>query len=343
MDPAHVARLATPFAAVAVVGLVGWFGPVPKAPPGDWTSRPCPAQPNLTADVGTWFRIDPKIGSDGWLTGQRLELGGRAVSRTVSLPAESFAAGPYGSTVLVGDDDERRSRLRLLDPARGCAVDLGSNAEVVRSAVIEPSHRTIVEHRVGRANRADLGVFRQPVVGGSSTRVLEPLPGDELYGPTFTTELQAADDGRVAATSCGETMCRARIVEADGARWLAGELGPVVGFLGASVVAYRPCGGLPCTLLRLDRGGARTTIDLEAGSSRVVGARLVYETGGGRWLAMLGASDASPVLQPLPGGVRLVPRAAVAGGGAGSSGAGWLAPDGRIPAGGPAAAMEVAQ
>ena len=54
------------------------------------------------------------------LTVGQLGAGGR----TIDLPPESFATGPWAGRVLVGADDGARSRLSLVDVGAGCATPL---------------------------------------------------------------------------------------------------------------------------------------------------------------------------------------------------------------------------
>ncbi len=72
-----------------------------------------------------WFRADPRLDGAGALDGQRLTVGrrGGGAPATLDLPAESFAAGPFGDLILVGEDDGITSALATLDLAAGCRVD----------------------------------------------------------------------------------------------------------------------------------------------------------------------------------------------------------------------------
>ena len=159
MESLRWLRLA-PLAAVIAAGALGPGRPVSGAgaarrgtlPRARWRTR---------ADrpgAGAWYRLDPVLDRTGTLAAQRLTAGiAGQPSRQLDLAPESFASGPVGGLVLAGEDDGTVSRLRLLDPARGCATAVADEPAVIRSAVLDPDGRSIVEHRVDRTTRADLG------------------------------------------------------------------------------------------------------------------------------------------------------------------------------------------
>ena len=145
------------------------------APRGAWTPDVCAGTPRIGDSAsGSWYRIDPVIG-DGTRTGQRLVLGhaGDRGTRALDLDAESFAAGPFGGTTLIGTDDGRRSRLSLVDTSRGCAWPVVDTSDVVRTATVASDGATLYEFRVDRKTRADLGVWRRALDGkqGAVTRL----------------------------------------------------------------------------------------------------------------------------------------------------------------------------
>lgn len=326
-----------------------------------WVPRACvgPALDRITAArdqsaatpadlVGTpWFRLDPVLEGDGSLRGQRLTLGldGARTVRSLGQAAESFAAGPFGRVILAGSDDGATSRLQAIDVANGCAWAVGDERSVIRRATIDPSGTYVYEVRVRRDDRADDGIWQSPLDGRSAARrVLAPLPVDERFGRTFSTEFgwDSAGD-RLAVQSCGESACRTRIIRPDGGQTVtldAPGLGPLVGLDGDRVVTYGACRGLPCPIVSTDvRTGARRVLAPDSGLAVVVqtsnGSRLVHEvgagaTGGLRVVSLDGGSSAD--LGPLPAGLRLHPVAARAEA-ATRLPPDWvlLAPDGRIP------------
>jgi hypothetical protein len=282
-------RVIAPLAAIAVVVAVGLARP-PSLQAGDppWDPPPCPPGHPSGGTGAAWYSLEPVLDANGWLSGRRLVLGDLAgtLTRRLDLPPESFASGPVGGRVLVGDDDGTRSRLRVVDVAAGCVVELGREASVVRSAVLVADGSTAWEHRVNRATRADEGVWRRPLTGGA-VRVLPGLPVEAGYGPTFSTELLPAADGRLAVVSCGEERCRIRVLDpGSGQVARIDGTGPLLGIERGRAIAYAVCPGLPCPVDTIDIAtGLRTTIVADAGPAALAGAArpaLVHERSDGR-------------------------------------------------------------
>ena len=217
MEVLRFARALVPLAAIALLGPTGVARPpVLETADPPWDPPACRAAVAARPPSGgvAWFRMDAVLDAAGTLTGQRLTLGvvgGRA--RLLALPPESFASGPVEGVVLVGDDDGSRSRMRAIDPAGGCASTIAVEASVIRSAVLDTDLGATFEHRVDRATRADLGVWRRATRGGTAVRLLPGLAPDARHGRTFSTDLRWASDGRLAVASCGEVACRTRIVD----------------------------------------------------------------------------------------------------------------------------------
>jgi hypothetical protein len=299
-----------------------------------------------------WFRLDPVLDRDGALAGQRLALGldGVPSARTIDLPAESFAAGPFGRVVLVGTDDGVSSSLRLLDVAADCAWPIATERDVIRRATTDRSGSAVYEMRVDRATRADLGIWLQPIGSGLPARqVLSAPTSDDRFGRTWATELTWDLDGsRLAVQSCGDVACRTRIVDPSGGPTVmldAPDLGSLIGLDGDRLVTYAACRGFPCPVVSSDLGtGTRTTLSLAAGAAVVVdtadGAQLVNEVPvgdeGDLSFVPIDGGDAVD-LGPIPDGLGLAADEAFAGS-ATELPAGWvlLAPDGRLPADGSA-------
>lgn len=261
-----------------------------------------------------WYRLDPLLDAGGTLAGQQLTVGRGLASWSAALPAESFASGPIGGRVLVGDDDGRRSRLRTLDTVRGCWTVIATSADVIRSAVLTSDGARVYEHRVERATRRDLGVWER-VLGAApavTTRLLEGVTPDAEHGPTFTTSVLVADDGRVVVSSCGLRACRTRVADPASASVasVAGT-GPAAGVIGDRLVALEACDGLPCALDAIDlASGTATRLDDAGGAAVVVPASpdaVVLADSGGLGVLHLGGqtADASVPgtagLAPLPG------------------------------------------
>ena len=339
-----------------------------KAP---WTPPPCAAADGSRANAArsaepaglgdlrleAWYRLDPQVDRAGVLEGQRLALGtdGERSSRQLDLPAESFAAGPFGRLVLVGSDDGATSRLEAIDVGAGCSFALAQESAVIRRATLDAAGRTVYEMRVDRTTREDLGVWSRPLDGTSpAVRMLEPIGPDERFGPTFTTEFTWDMSGsRLAVQSCGEAACRVRVLDPSGSvsRTVAEpDLGTLVAIDGDELVAYAACPGLPCPIVAIDvnTGSRRVLADAAAGSvviSTPDGPRLVHEVLDESGVALravaLDGSAASDVGR-LPDGLRLqaIPAIAQA---ATRAPAAWVlvTPDGRLSPGGPGAQTQL--
>ena len=110
-------RVAPPFAALAAVVALG-SGPIRATAVATGCAAERALLPAAQASPAGAFVIRPLLDGSGALAGQRLELGtARREALRLELPAESFAAGPFGRTILVGSDDGRRSTLRAGRPA----------------------------------------------------------------------------------------------------------------------------------------------------------------------------------------------------------------------------------
>src|SRR5438093_6441996 len=219
----------------------------------DWRPVACDGIARVgSGPIGAWYRLDAQI-VDGVRRGQRLSIGvaGDPTIRALDLDSESFAAGPFAGTVLTGSDDGAASRVSLIDVAAGCAWSIDRSADVVRRATIAPDGQSIIEFRVDRRSRADLGVWRRPLAGpGPETRILGPIEPDQRFGPTWLTELSWSDDGALlAVSSCGEVACRVRWLDlGSGASGSVADptVGDVIGIGGDLLVAHGSCRGLPC-------------------------------------------------------------------------------------------------
>ena len=289
MEVIQFARAILPLAAVALLGPPGAAGPRAFAaadPPWDPPACRAPAVAGLPANGAAWYRLEAVLDSTGTLAGQRLTVGvvGRR-ARQVALPPESFASGPVADVVLVGDDDGTRSRLRAVDAGRGCAHHGRRGRRLIRGAILAPDGAIEVEHRVDRATREDLGVWRRSARGGTAVRLLPGLVPDAAHGRTFATDLRWAPDGRLSVASCGERVCRTRLVDpTTGVVAATDGTGPVLGVAAGRVIAYAPCDGFPCAIVGVDptTGGIDTLVP-DAGPAAIGGPRdasLVFERAG---------------------------------------------------------------
>jgi hypothetical protein len=278
----------------------------------------------------SWYRLDPVLDRTGTLAGQVLTIGtDGAPSRSLDLAPESFASGPVNGVVVTGEDDGSLSHLRLLDIERGCATAVADEADVIRSAVLAMDGRTLYEHRVGRATRADLGIWRRSP-GGRTEQVLGGLAPDPRLGRTFVTTLVVAPDGQLTASSCAPAGCRVRVLDPEsGTVSLVRDIGTGLGTAGGLLVARAACAGLPCPVVAVDlASGHRTTLAPQAFAAALgglTGDQLVVEmardrvaviglTGGpvipmpGSGLPLARGSTATAGAEGRPGSVPLVPR-----------------------------------
>ena len=270
------------------------------APSGShaWAGLPCRGPARVpAAPAGAWFRLDPRLDDSGARAGQALRIG--AASRpgvaTLDLAPESFAAGPFGATVLVGADDGSQSRLSLLDVPAGCGWAVGTTPEVIRRATLTPDRRAILEMRVDRRTRADLGIWRRSLHGGPAVRIVAPIAADGRFGRTWSTEFVAQADGPgIAIQSCGESACRTRLLSLlDGTVHLVADpsLGELVGWTADRLIVRGACRGRPCPLISVDtRDGRHTTLDPAAGDATLRagsdGTLRVVSEHRGRWRSM---------------------------------------------------------
>ncbi|HSL75559.1 MAG TPA: hypothetical protein VK867_01350 [Candidatus Limnocylindrales bacterium] len=349
METRWARRLGPAIAAVAAVAAIA--STTAGAPPPIWDPPDCPGSPAVRGrPTGAWFRLDPDL-SAGVLIGQRLTLGDaeRATEWRMDLDAESFSAGPRGGTVLVGTDDGRSSRLSLIDVVGGCRWPIGTTRDVVRSAVTTPDGAGIVEHRVDRGSRTDLGVWRRAFDGGGSTRLLAPIAADERFGPTWITELAWSEDGgSLVVASCGEVACRYRIVPATGGALTSiadPTLGAMVGVAEGRLIVRGSCRGLPCPLVSREASGVATAVlDPQAGLAVMSrdargGIVVVYETQGGLQAIRPDGTDARGIAMP-PEGLRLVAGVRWSASGADHTPDRLVfGPEGRVPVDGPRTAV----
>ena len=316
MGTGWIRRLGPGIAAIGAVAAIA--STTSGAPPPGWLPPGCPGAPVIGgAKPGTWFRLDPIV-ANGTYLGQHLSIGdgSNSVVRRLDLAAESFASGPLDGKLLVGTDDGGTSSLSLIDIVAGCQWSLGTSSDVVRGALIDPAGRSVVESRVDRRTRADLGVWRRPLDGGSPTRLLGPISADARFGPTWRTELAwAADGATLIIASCGEVSCRYRLLGPAGVTTLADPaVGSLVGLADGWLVTRGACRGLPCpivsTAIGVDgqvtlAGAADGAVLAEDGAGRPI---VVHELGeGGHDLVAVRPDGRDRRALPgAPGGLRLV-------------------------------------
>jgi hypothetical protein len=306
----------------ALVAVAAVASTTAGAPQAAWDPPDCRGTPTIgAAPVGAWFRLDPIL-ANGEYIGQWLSLGTTDLGsgRRLRLDQESFATGPANGAILVGVDDGRGSTLTLVDVAQACGWAVGTSRDVIRNAILDPVAGAIVESRVDRRTRADIGIWRRGLDGTPPVRLLPPIEPDDRFGPTWHTDLAWSEDGATLAVgSCGETACRYRLVtavpEAGETTTIADPtLGALVGLTEGRLVTRRACRGLPCPILSTPiSGGAPVALDEAAGvavMARDENGRsiVVHEVGAaGATLRSIrpDGADRRPVPDP-PIGLRLV-------------------------------------
>ena len=155
--------------AIGAVGLVAsatagaavrpWAPRACAGPPGAIAAAAGDARPADLRDLASapWFRQDPVVDGGGDLRGQRVAIGldGDRLVRSMDLPAESFAAGPFGRIVLVGSDDGTASRLVAVDVAGGCSWPIAEERDVIRPGDRRPDRD--IDHRDARGSGQPCG------------------------------------------------------------------------------------------------------------------------------------------------------------------------------------------
>jgi hypothetical protein len=246
--------------------------------------------------------------------------------------------------VLVGRDDGVESRLLALDVLDGCATVLATSTDVIRRATVSPDGTQLVEFRVDRRTRADLGTWRRPVDGSRhAVRILPPIDPDPRFGRTWSTTFAWDEAGALAVESCGEVACRTRVVGATGPSDLAladPDIGATLGLADGRLVSYLACRGLPCPIIATDMAsGRRRALVDDAGAAVMIataaGPRLVHVRVGpdGATLHSQSLDGSHRVdLGPVPDGFDLEMDPSRSGVGLDVP-AGWvvLAPQGRLP------------
>ena len=299
---------------------------------------------------GRWYRIDPVVDA-GARTGQRLVLGRAGEprhatrstwTRSRSRPARS-AARSWSAPMTA-----RRSRLSLVDVARGCAWPLADSSDVVRTATLAPDGATLFEFRVDRRTRADLGVWRRPLDGSTpAARVLPPIAADARFGPDLAH--RPSSGARTAGRWRSSRAARSRAASASSTRatatcgsWLTRRSATSSASPGIDWSRTAPAAGSPARSLSLDVVTG-STLDPRSGrrpgraeprrrradrssSTRSAPAGDHLRVVGARWPRTRRSSTATPTADGSSPG----PLAPASGGRARP---GWLlfGPDGRLP------------
>jgi hypothetical protein len=246
-------------------------------------------QAAVAAGHGTWWRLADSLDAAGTLVGKTL-YAGQVAKTTLTLPlgTESMARGPVAGLLVVTNDDGRTAEVRIVSIGAGCSWLVHRDANVVRSAILDPIAGVGYAHLVQRDTRRDLGVFK--LTGGDPdvelARVLEPLAPQADLGPIWATELRLDADGTaLAVQSCSDQGCLTRVVSLNAFGTPvtivrgAGQ-GSIVGFAGERIITWGFCAGMPCELQAWTAGGGKPSTLVD----RAVGAGL---TNDGRYLVVV--------------------------------------------------------
>jgi hypothetical protein len=318
--------LSVPLAFVAVGLLLSRFQPGAEA--GGKTALPkagaCAGSTPLghglgaaavAAGHGTWWRLTDSLDADGTLVGRTLFAGRAAkTTLTLSLGTESMARGPIAGLLLVTNDDGRSSELRLVSVADGCSWLVHRDANVLRSAILDPGTGVVYAHLVQRETRTDLGVFQ--AAGGDPDaalgRIAEPLAPQGDLGPIWATELRLDAAGTaLAIQSCSDQGCLTRVVSLKAfgmpATIVRGDgQGSIIGFAGDRLVTWAFCAGMPCGVQAWTAGAHKPAFITEqavgAGLTRDGRYLLVVSDGSGRAIRFDLASNAASVVKGVSAG-----------------------------------------
>lgn len=246
----------------------------------------------LARGRGTWWRLVDNLDANGELMGRTL-FAGRAAKTTLTMPLaqESMARGPVAGLLVVTNDDGNSSEIRVVSIANGCSWLVHRDANVVRSAILDPFGAVAYAHLVQRETRQDLGIFR--VAGGDPEatleRILDPLGRQPDLGAIWATELRLDPNGAaLAVQSCSDLGCLTRVVTLAGfgkpVTVVRGEgQGSIIGFAGDRIVTWGFCAGMPCELQAwtAGQGTPARLVDRAAGAGLTRDGRyLVYVTDG---------------------------------------------------------------
>lgn len=247
-------------------------------------SAPGAAARAMSRQIGLAPVVAERFDSAGTYTGQSLGFAGRTAALT--LPSDSFVADRNGDALIYTTSVSGKSEVHLVDLASGCDALIARPAGVVRSAILSPVGDAVYAHAVSYPGRDDDGVTRYSLDVGTAQRVVPPIADDPRFGPTFGTQLGWSTDGTALfVQSCAIESCRTRVLDVattDIATYDADGQGPIIGVTAGHVITFGACGGVPCSVLSIDRTGSLThTLTAEGWSATLSGGTLDIETATG--------------------------------------------------------------
>jgi hypothetical protein len=238
-------------------------------------------------------RAQSQLGKRGELTGRLLTIPNAAgPEQSIALPVESSVAPAAGNLVVyTRHTPTTGSEVRALNVADGCDIQLAAPAEIVRSAVLDPTATALYVHSVTRVDRSDAGVTRHDLATGIATQVVPPLRPSEDFGPIFGTELHWSVAGdSLAVQSCGFNECLTRVLNgaASLATYDAAGQGQFIGLTRGHLITFASCPGLPCGVLSADLSSGAVTVLADEGF-----AATLTPTGGGNARLQIQTSSGS--------------------------------------------------
>jgi hypothetical protein len=225
---------------------------------------------------------------------QRGDFLGRVISGTaagrpfaITLPVESSVSAAIGDALVYTRALGGKSEVHLVDLANGCDALLAKPAGTVRSAVLDPSASALYVHSVTYPTRADAGVSRYPLDGGSPRLVVPALADDADFGLTFGTQLGWSTNGATLFVhSCGAQECRTRLLGVASGSVSSIDRrghGQIVALTPEHLVTYGACPGLPCSISSTNLAtGSEVTLAAEAWAASLDGTTLNIETAQGK-------------------------------------------------------------
>jgi len=276
---AWVSKLGPPLAVIACIGSGSALLPATLVANTSLAARACPSATAFSqavassargAAIDAQVRLSTTLSTRGEVTGRVLTLNTAAGSRSKNLGVESFASAAQSNVVAFGQaDPSAGSTVAAIDLQTGCEYSLWSSPDVVRSAVLDGSLRSLYVHSVSADDRSDQGVRRIDISSASAAAAVPALAAAAPFGITFSTSMHWSLDGdALGVQSCGLSACRTRVLEMAGGgieTFADGSQGQLVGLTASKVVTFDACPDLPCGLAAVDRAtSSKTAFDIDA-------------------------------------------------------------------------------
>ncbi|HET8778022.1 MAG TPA: hypothetical protein VFN76_10215, partial [Candidatus Limnocylindria bacterium] len=139
----------------------------------------------------------------------------------------AWAHGPYGSSVLVGDDDGSRSRVFTVSSVDGSEATILETDDAVVVGALAADDASMYFVPLDRTTGMDRGLWRLPLDGGAA-EVIDPGPIADApsdYATQWTMEWSAGGDALVTQV-CRMRTCRTLVLDAASGQTRLDEGGP---------------------------------------------------------------------------------------------------------------------